>query len=66
MDLRPTHLPCLRKRHVQGIALNGAFFFFLGTGRFCCVHRFGSGAILQHLVPERILLTKAAKKHVLG
>ena len=50
---------------IQGVALNGAVIF-RGTGRFCCVHVSGYGAMLQHLVPERIPLRNLRKKHVLG
>ena len=45
------------KPNTQGVALGGAFFL-RGTGRFFCVHVFGSGAMLPHLVPERIPLRK--------
>ena len=31
------------------------------TGRFCCVHVFGSAAMLQHLVSERMPLRKLRK-----
>ena len=48
---------------IQGVALNGVFFFYKKkkNGRFCCVHCFGSGDVLQHLVPERIPLRKLRK-----
>ena len=38
---------------VQVVALNGVVVF-RGAGRFCCVHCFGSRAMLPHLVPQRI------------